>query len=159
MIRDGGVHLLDSLLLLRWAVALLEDRVVRVHVRQEAEHPVAGRKVAAQVDCQPPELLLHLLSLPVFLVLDHATDHVTHITTRRWIYTGLEGDLLLLGTPTLQEEDLLQPTFGAEGALAVGHPVPVRDEGPVEVVLVAHQQAQLLLCDLLHFNYAYNLKL
>ena len=101
------------------------------------------------MDRQSLELLLLLYIVPVVLVLDHAAEHVAHHAAGWRVEAGLEGDLRLPGTPALLEEDLLQPRLGAEGALAVGHPVAVGLEGPIEVRLVAHQQAQLLLGDLL----------
>ena len=84
MVGNGGLRLLNSFLF-RWVISLLEDLVVWVHLRKKTDHPVARWQVAAQVDCQPLELLLQLLTLPVLLVLDHAADHVTHVVTRRWI--------------------------------------------------------------------------
>ena len=65
--------------------------------------------------------------------------------------TGLKGNMDLLRAPTVLEEDVLQPCLGAEGAFAVWHVVSVGFEGPIEVLLVAHQKTQLLLGNLLHF--------
>ena len=102
------------------------------------------------MDCQPPELLFQLVALPVFLVFDHEADHVANFTAGWRIQAGPECDIRFLGAPALQIKDLLHPRLGAELSLAVRHPVPIRNKGPMEVRLVAHQKAQLLLGDLLH---------
>ena len=66
-----------------------------------------GRKVTAQVDCQPPELLLHLLGLPVFLVHRHLLESGHHLTEQSCRPCAVARGLLvgLLDGQTLGELD------------------------------------------------------
>ena len=75
-------------------------------MRENANHPVTWWQLAAHMDSQPLELLLLLYIVPILLIFNHTTDHITHFAAGWRIKAGLEGDLCFLRAPTVLKEDL-----------------------------------------------------